>query len=67
MPTRVPVRLPAAAPSRAAVTTSGRADVNEVESRGSCTAMVACSSAVSSTVRANGPAWSSEDENAISP
>ena len=39
----------------------------DVESHGSCPAITSCSSAASSTVRPNGPAWSSEDENAISP
>ena len=54
-------------PCRAAATTGGTGASIEVESIGSCPAIASCSSAASSTVRANGPAWSSEEEKATSP
>src|SRR3954447_3651312 len=63
---RTPFRSPEA-PARAAATTSGTLASTEVESFGSWPAITACSSAVSSTVRAHGPPWSSDDAHAISP
>ena len=38
-----------------------------VESSGSCPASTSCSSAASATVRAHGPAWSSEEASATRP
>src|SRR5690349_10511027 len=66
MPIRTPLRSPDA-PSRAAATTSGTSASTDVESFASCPAMTWCSSAVSSTVRAHGPPWSSDDAHAIKP
>src|SRR3954464_15786605 len=63
---RTPFRSPEA-PARAAATTSGILASTEVESFGSWPAITSCSSAVSSTVRAPGPPWSSDDAHAISP
>jgi hypothetical protein len=48
-----------------ALTGSGRP--SEVESQGSAPAIAPSSSAASVTSRVNGPAWSSEDANAIIP
>src|SRR5690606_15127891 len=50
-----------------ASTSGGTGASIEVESSGSCPPIASCSSAASSTVRANGPAWSRLDENATSP
>jgi aspartyl-tRNA(Asn)/glutamyl-tRNA(Gln) amidotransferase subunit A len=47
--------------------TGGTGASMHVESSGSCPAMTSCSRAASSTVRAQGPAWSSEEENATRP
>jgi hypothetical protein len=51
---------------RAAATTSARG-VDRRGVRGSWPPMTSCSSAVSSTVRAHGPAWSSEEAIATRP
>ena len=51
----------------AAAMTSGTGALIEVASIGSCPAMTLCSSAVSKTLRAHGPAWSSEDASATMP
>src|SRR5918992_3497247 len=63
---RSPDRSPSA-PRRAASTTAGTGSSIEVESIGSYPAITSCSSAVSSTVRAHGPPWSSDDAHAIRP
>ena len=62
-----PIRIPLTSASRAAATTGGTGASTEVESHGSCPDMAWCSSAVSSTVRPNGPGVSSEDANATTP
>ena len=62
MPLRSPV-----APWRAASTTAGTGASMDVESIGSWPAITSCSSAASSTVRAHGPPWSSEEEKATRP
>src|SRR3954464_3042246 len=46
---------------------SGTGPSIDVESSGWCPAITECSSAASSTVRAQGPAWSSEEASATSP
>ena len=55
------------APARAASTTDGTGASIEVESSGSYPPITSCSSAASSTVRAHGPPWSSDDAQATSP
>ena len=52
---------------RAAAAKSGTASGAEVESLGSWPAMPCSSRALSSTVRANGPGWSSELAKATTP
>ena len=63
----MPIFIPATSARSAAPTTSGTGWSIEVESSGSCPAMTSCSSAVSRTVRAQGPAWSSEEAIAMRP
>ena len=55
------------APFPSAAAKSGTSTGAEVESLGSCPAMAASRMAVSSTERANGPAWSSDEANATMP
>jgi hypothetical protein len=55
------------APARAASTTDGTGASIEVESSGSYPPITSCSSAASSTVRAQGPPWSSDDAQATRP
>src|SRR6202008_1444625 len=54
-------------PALAAAITAGTSASTDVESFGSCPAITWCKRAVSSTVRAHGPPWSSDDAQAISP
>src|SRR5690348_9187907 len=59
--------MPCTLPLRAASTTGGTGASMEVESSGSCPAMTSWRRAASRTVRAHGPPWSREDENATMP
>src|SRR5579883_3452635 len=63
----MPMRSPLMSVLRAAATKSGTASGAEVESFGSCPDMACSMIAASSTVRANGPGWSSELANATTP
>lgn len=62
-----PIRSPLTSALRAADTTSGTGALMDVESAGSWPAITWCNGAASSTVRAHGPGWSSEDAIAITP
>ena len=59
--------MPLTSASRAAATTGGTAASIEVESHGSCPEIASCSSAVSSTVRPNGPGVSRLEAKATTP
>ncbi len=61
-PTRMPL-----IPSPSAARKSGSARSDDVESLGSCPAIAESMIAASSTVRASGPGWSSEEAKATTP
>ena len=60
-----PTRMPDRSVAVGATISPGQS--RDVESMGSRPTMCRSSSAASSTLRANGPTWSSEDAKAISP
>ena len=61
------MRIPRMSPLPAPATTSGTGALIDVESRGSYPAITSCKRAASMTLRAHGPAWSSDDASATSP
>src|SRR2546429_86297 len=61
------MRMPRTSALRAASTTGGTRASLEVEALGSGPAITSWSKAASRTVRAHGPPWSREDENATIP